>query len=64
MGKLGNIPSIIDHDSTFYLRQMGDDKLYFGAFDKEPIVRDDWRVEMPKGLHISFIPFKCFPLSH
>uniref|UniRef100_F1KV14 Dimethylglycine dehydrogenase n=1 Tax=Ascaris suum TaxID=6253 RepID=F1KV14_ASCSU len=52
MGKLGNIPSIIDHDSTFYLRQMGDDKLYFGAFDKEPIVRDDWRVEMPKDAKV------------
>ncbi|VDK42197.1 unnamed protein product [Anisakis simplex] len=47
VGKLENLPSIIDHDSTFYVRQTGD-KLYFGAFDSQSMVRDDWTVNMPK----------------
>ncbi|VDM37348.1 unnamed protein product [Toxocara canis] len=50
VGQLENLPSIIEHDSTFYVRQMGD-KLYFGASDPhstDAIVRDDWRLQMPK----------------
>lgn len=47
-----NLPAIIDHESTFYVRQMGDG-LFFGGFESKPsdvVIREDWMEHMPESM--------------
>ncbi|MFH4983155.1 hypothetical protein AB6A40_009864 [Gnathostoma spinigerum] len=49
-----NLPAIIDHDSTSYVRQQGD-SLMFGGFEdraEDVVIRSDWFKKMPESPQI------------
>lgn len=46
-----NLPAIVDHDSTFYIRKH-EDSVYFGGFEEmdKVTIRDDWfKMGVPLG---------------
>ncbi|VDM37347.1 unnamed protein product [Toxocara canis] len=50
VGQLENLPAIIDHDSTFYVRRHGEN-LLFGGFEgraSDVTIREDWIEKMPQ----------------
>uniref|UniRef100_A0A158PNQ2 Dimethylglycine dehydrogenase, mitochondrial (inferred by orthology to a human protein) n=1 Tax=Anisakis simplex TaxID=6269 RepID=A0A158PNQ2_ANISI len=51
VGHLENLPAIIDHDSTFYIRRFGD-HLMFGGFEGRAsgvTIHEEWRHKVPDG---------------
>lgn len=54
VGSMVDLPAIIDHDSTFYVRRYGD-KLLFGGFEdraSDVIIRKDWEDKMPEDAKV------------
>ena len=48
----GGLPAIIDHDSTFYLRQQDASHLLFGGFEtlENVKIKEDWyKGGVPRG---------------
>ncbi|VDD86525.1 unnamed protein product [Enterobius vermicularis] len=55
LSSLTNLPAIIDHDSTFYVRPYGN-ILLFGGFESHPsdvAIREDWHTKMPEGITLN-----------
>uniref|UniRef100_A0A158R5I5 Dimethylglycine dehydrogenase n=1 Tax=Syphacia muris TaxID=451379 RepID=A0A158R5I5_9BILA len=51
---IADLPTIIDHDSTFYVRRDGDN-LLFGGFENrhsDVVIRDDWHDKMPSDVKV------------
>ncbi|VDN01501.1 unnamed protein product [Thelazia callipaeda] len=49
-----DLPAIIEHDSTFYIRRAGN-CLFFGGFEPKPsdvVVREDWMEKTPEKIDV------------